>query len=151
MLKTGKNRGFTLMEVMVVVAIVGLLSAIALPSYTNYVRRARMQGAFTGMSEVRFRLEQFFQNNNNYGTSAASCPNTITLPTPEQFTISCRWRTDGPDASTNRSYLITATGTGSLSGYVFTLNEQNFQQTTAFTDASNLPRGCWMTSSGGCQ
>lgn len=151
MLAMGKNHGFTLIEVMIVVAIVGLLSAIALPSYTNYVRRARMQGAFTAMSEVRFRLEQFYQNNNNYGTSAASCPNAIGLPSPEQFTMSCAWRSDGPDASTNRSYLIMATGSGGMAGFTFTLNEQNLPQTTSFTGAANLPRNCWMTSSGGCQ
>ena len=58
--------GFTLIELMIVVAIVGILAAIAYPSYTEYVRRAARadaQGALTSLAAV---MERWFSDNNTY-------------------------------------------------------------------------------------
>ena len=55
-----KPNGFTLIEVMVVVGILGILAAIAIPSYRDYVIRSKLSEAQSGLSGLRTQAEQFF-------------------------------------------------------------------------------------------
>jgi len=59
-------RGFTLVELLIVVTIVGLLAVIAVPSYTNYIVRAKRQVAAQLLLTVASRQEQFFMDNKTY-------------------------------------------------------------------------------------
>ncbi len=75
--------GFTLIEVMIVVAIIAILASIALPSYNDYVRRGQIQEAFGYLSDSRVKMEQYFQDNRNYGTaSPGACPPVAFPPPP---------------------------------------------------------------------
>ena len=58
--------GFTLIEVMIVVAIVAILAAVAMPAYNEYVMRGRLSDAHAGLMTKRVELEQFFQDNRTY-------------------------------------------------------------------------------------
>jgi type IV pilus assembly protein PilE len=60
--------GVTLLELMIVVAIIGFLAAIAYPSYTNYVTKSNRSVAQTMLSQVASRQEQFFMDNKAYAT-----------------------------------------------------------------------------------
>jgi type IV pilus assembly protein PilE len=62
-------RGFSLIELMVVVVVIGLLSAIALPSYTRYVLRSHRSSAITGVLDVASRQARYYTTNNTYTTS----------------------------------------------------------------------------------
>ncbi|MCH8856823.1 MAG: prepilin-type N-terminal cleavage/methylation domain-containing protein, partial [Proteobacteria bacterium] len=53
-------QGFTLIEVMITVAIVAILAAVALPQYRDYVTRSRLADASTGLSTVRAQMERYF-------------------------------------------------------------------------------------------
>ena len=63
--------GFTLIELMITVAIIGILSAIAYPSYESYVRKSRRVDAKNALLDLASRQERYFSVNNKYSTTAA--------------------------------------------------------------------------------
>jgi type IV pilus assembly protein PilE len=132
-------KGFTLIELMIAVAIVGILATIAYPAYSEYVVRSRIVDALGQLGALRVKQEQIYADNRNYGSSAAGC-NGLVLPTSSYFTFTCTWVTD------DQTFLLTAAGKSgtSLSGYTFTVNQQNLQQTTAFVGAPSVPLNCWI-------
>lgn len=116
--------GFTLIEVMVTVAIIAILSAVAIPAYFKYVLRADLTEAPGNLASYRILLEQFYQDNRTYaGTTACG----VLPPSGTFFTYTCATNTAG------QGYVATATGaTGTPTvGYVYTLNQSNVQATTA--------------------
>ncbi len=143
-MKRLSRMGFTLMELMITVAIVAILAAVAYPSYTEYIRRSRIVEATGELSTLRVRLEQFYQDNRHYGSTAAACG--AAMPAAGAFTYACNWGAGG----TNQSFLATATGAAGagMTGYSFTIDHTNQQRTTGFPGASGLPVTCWMKRKG---
>ncbi|MBA2963475.1 MULTISPECIES: type IV pilin protein [Ramlibacter] len=70
---TGKNRlrGFTLIELMITVAVIGILAAVAFPSYTKYLAKGRRAAAQAVMHNVGSRQEQYMLNSRSYYPSPA--------------------------------------------------------------------------------
>lgn len=128
--------GFTLIELMIVVALVGILLTIAVPSYQDYVRRGKIGEATSELAAFRARQEQFFQDNRTYVSGGTTCGGA--LPVAKYFTYTC--------AGTATTYTGTAAGiaTQGMNGFTFTINQANARQTTAFPGASGLPRNCWI-------
>lgn len=60
------GKGFTLLELLIVVAIIGILAVIAIPGYIGYQRRAVRSEAFANLEALRLLEEQFFAENNDY-------------------------------------------------------------------------------------
>lgn len=136
--------GFTLIEMMVTVAIIGILAAVAMPSYTNYVIRGKIPEATSALASKQVRMEQYFQDNRSYvGVPTSVCPDTTSS---KYFDFSC---SPAPTATT---YTLTATGKGSMSAFVYTVNESNVKSTT-ITGLSGwsapVPNNCWVTRTGG--
>lgn len=127
--------GFTLIELMIVVAIIGFLLTIAVPSYQDYVRRGKIGEATSELAAFRARQEQFFQDNRTYVSAAPTCGGA--LPVGKYFDYAC--------AGTANTYTGTATGIAAqgMNGFTFTINQNNVRQTTAFPGASGLPKACW--------
>jgi type IV pilus assembly protein PilE len=136
------QRGFTLIELMITVAIITILAAVAYPSYTAYIQRGRIADMTALLATTRVRLEQFYQDNRNYGSTATVCG--VALPTAAQFTFSCNWGT----GATDQSFLLTATGSAAMAGFEFTIDHANQQRTTAFPGDSGLPVNCWRQRKG---
>jgi len=107
-MKTNKTTaGFTLIEVMVTLAIISILAAIAVPSYTEYVKKSRRADAKAGLLNVQMAQEKYRANHISYGTLAQ-----IGVPTTSpdgNYTLSVA------DQSASR-YTATATRTGKQSG-----------------------------------
>jgi type IV pilus assembly protein PilE len=141
--------GFSLIELMVAVAIIGILAAVALPSYNDYVRRAALTEGLSTLSDLRVKLEQFYQSNRAFG-SASGCghdgvASRVAFPAGERFTFACTL------ANSNQSYTLTATGaSGGAAGHVYTLNSANEKSTTKFKNASVSGKACWLVKGAEC-
>lgn len=93
------NKGFTLIEVMIVVAIIGILAAIAYPSYDEYVKRGNRTEGQAFLHDVAARQERYFSQNNEYADTAAKL-NVSTSSETGKYTLTI---------DTTDSYTLTAT------------------------------------------
>jgi type IV pilus assembly protein PilE len=66
--------GFTLIELMITVAILAILAAIAIPAYSNYINRAKQSDAIIGLKAAQMAQEQFFSENNAYSSTIDILP-----------------------------------------------------------------------------
>lgn len=139
-------QGFTLIELMIVVAVVGILAAVALPSYQDYIRRSQLPEAFTFLSDYRVKLEQYYQDNRAYSTNG-TCGNGVLSFAPataKYFSYSCA------TAGTYQTYTLTATGTtGAAVGHTFTLDSAGVKGTSNFKGASSS-KACWLVTGSEC-
>lgn len=137
------HRGFTLLELMIVVAIIGVLAAVAIPAYQDYVRRSALPEGTSAMATLRIKLEQYYQDNRKYGTSNCG-EDTLPIGVVGKFTLSCTLGTDG------QSYVITATGSKApASGHTYTLSDKDEQKTTVFKGAT-VTKSCWLMKGDEC-
>lgn len=74
LLKGRRSRGFTLIELMIAVAVIAILAAIAYPSYQDQVRKSRRAQAKADLVEMTQILERYHTVQNTYGTNLASVP-----------------------------------------------------------------------------
>lgn len=79
-MNTGRQRGFTLMELMIVVAIIGILASIVLPSYTDYLRSSRRADAQSDMLKIQLGMEKWRANNNTYSSNLSDAGFTDNNP-----------------------------------------------------------------------
>jgi len=146
-----RRRGFTLIELMIVVALIAVLSAFAIPSYRDHVIRGRLVDASNGLNTIRADMERHFQDNRTFATVTAGAT-TRTLPcqrpaaelTFGKFVISCT----GADAPSPTAYKLTATGTGDMSTFGFTVDQLDRRTTTTtytdWTAANPNTNTCWV-------
>lgn len=141
--------GFTLIEVMITVAIVAILATIAFPAYSDYILRGRLVDATNALSNVRARMEQYYQDNRTYMTALPFTPPCLTPQTIGTFSVSC---TGAGSVLTATQYTIVATGSGSTAGFSLTIDQDG---TRASTVAAPAPwpaatYTCWVAKRGGC-
>lgn len=139
-------RGFTLIELLIVIAIVGIIAAFAMPAYRDYVTRGKLIEAFNGLSDLRVRMEQYFQDNRKYNSgTTTNCG--AALPTSRYFTFACVTAADPA-----QTYSATATGVAGegMTGFVYTINEANARGTTTVaTDWAGAGSTCWVRKKDG--
>ena len=141
-------RGFTLLELMVVVAILGILAVIAIPSYAEYVQRSRIIDATSRLSDFRVRMEQFFLDNRRYTKVAGG--NACGIDDPplvgsDPFQISCT-----PNVAGANTYRVVATGQSGTNMQAFQYSiDQLGTKTTDKTKWGGKVVGCWVVRADG--
>jgi type IV pilus assembly protein PilE len=157
-------RGFTLIELMITVAIVAILTAIAYPSYRNYVIRGQIVNATNGLSAMQANMERYFQDNRTYATSGTFTPPCLPPGIPYgQFTVSCPTAlTNAPSSgplSTGTStpgattFQLEAVGSGNTAGFYFFIDQAGNQASTVASPAPSAWTNCttgWETKAGQC-
>jgi type IV pilus assembly protein PilE len=150
------RNGFTLIEVMIALVIIGILAAIAIPSYNEYITRGKITEATSTLADMRLKMEQYFQDNRTYAavagvTSHPCTAGSTTYPTGiKYFTFSC-------PVNTATAYTLQMSGNAAqrMDGFVYTLTQANVQATTitAGTFAANNGwtgnAACWVIRKGG--
>ncbi|GMU72385.1 MAG: prepilin-type N-terminal cleavage/methylation domain-containing protein [Burkholderiales bacterium] len=142
---TRRARGFTLIELMMTVAIAAILAAVAIPMYRDYVVRSRIIDATSRLSDFRVRMEQFFMNNRTYESVGGACGVADPSVTSDQaFQIKCT----GASAT---AYTATATGLSSagMSGFEYEINQAGTKTTKALPSGWTTTTGCWVTRKDG--
>lgn len=137
---------------MVVVAIVAILSAIAVPSYIDYLTRSKLSEANNALSAFRVSMEQYYQDNRSYDTAGGQCGVVIAASAYKYFTVACTPATGG---SAGQAYTATATGkAGSqVAGFTYSVDNNDNRETTATKSGWGTPPvNCWVMRKGGdCQ
>jgi len=124
------NKGFTLIELMVVVVIAAIIASVAVPAYSSFVQTGKLAEAQAALSDFRLRVEQFFQDNRSYtGACNPAYPNT------RYFSFAC-------NAGSATTYLLTATnraneGLGTVGDFVYTIDQTNARTTVTFNGAAD--------------
>jgi type IV pilus assembly protein PilE len=140
------SAGFTLIEVMITVAIVAILGMVALPSYRDYITRGHLTDAVNGLATVRADMERHFQDNRSYatvGSFVTPCASTSTTTrTFNLFTVSCS------GTPTGTAYTLQAVGSGAAAGFTFTVNQSDARATTAAPSGWNTSTSCWVLRKG---
>jgi type IV pilus assembly protein PilE len=132
--------GFTLIEILLVIAIVAILSSIAMPAYTAYIQRSKVPAGLDALQSYFTRMEQRFQDSGTYADASACA---LAVPTVQNYTVTCAISGGGT------GYTATATGSGPLSGYAYTINSTGTRVTTSHPKGA--PSGnCWSIKGGSC-
>jgi len=147
--------GFTLIELMIVVAVIAILAAIAIPNYSDYVTRSKITDATTKLGDLRTQMEKYFMDNRTY-LNGANCgvdkaPLDIIAnynkDPASNFSFSCPAAT-----ATATKYVLRADGVPArgMSGFTYTVNETN-AKTSAGPGGKYTNGGCWaLRKDGSC-
>jgi type IV pilus assembly protein PilE len=137
-------KGFTLIELMIVVAIIAILASIAMPAYNSYVLRGKFAEAASSLAGTRVKMEQYYQDQRTYA-AVAGVPDPCVAPATVNFTVSCTNVT--ATTYTVQAVGIAGKGTG---GFTFTLNQDNVKTTAAVPTGWTVPgSNCWVQKKGG--
>jgi type IV pilus assembly protein PilE len=126
-------RGFTLLEMVIVIGLVAILGAFALPAYNDFVVRTKLRSGTEGLIAFRSVLEQSYQDARSYRTDDDSACRVASIPS-EYFTLNCA-------ATSDTLYTLSATsaagqGLGDAGDYVYTINQDGVVSTTSFRGES---------------
>lgn len=136
------QKGFSFIELMIAVAIMGILASIAVPAYTDYAKSGNSTEATANLANCRVQAEQYYQDNMTYEnfTVGTAATDDCRISDAKYFTY-----TTTADANT---YTLNATGKSSegMGDFEFTINQNN-AKTSKFN--GTVGTTCWLTSKEG--
>ena len=138
--------GFTLIEAMIVMAIVAILAAVAIPSYATYVRRSHILEAVARLADARARMEAFYQDERTYVDASGGCGAAPNAPAPpDAFVLTC--------SATAATFTYTATGRTArgMSAFAYSIDEVGVRSTLSVPSTWRRTADCWtIRADGSC-
>lgn len=133
------QKGYSLIELLIVVTIIGILASIAIPAYQDYVKKGRAAEATGNLADLRIKMEQCFQDTRAYDNAACASFCAPVASSAVNFTYSCT-------ARTATTYTIAAAGVSArdMSNFAFSV-DQNNNKTSTYDGVSG---NCWLTGKG---
>ncbi len=134
-----KNKGFTLIELMIAVLVVGVLLSISIPQYRDYIIRSKIVEGTSTLMSLSVKLEQFYQDNRTY---VGACANNSIAPIPtnlKYFNIDCE--------VTEQGYLLKATSKDG--DFVYQLDENENKLTLVVPEGWINVESCWIGKNNG--
>lgn len=133
-----KPSGFTLIEILIAIAIVSLIVSLGYPSYEHHVKRAKITEATTVLSELHLLSTQQFQDDRTYIKADNSC--VVNAPNTDYFTFHCTATTD--------TYAWIAknkanSGLGNQNDYAFSIDHLGNKSTQRFS-GNTVSQACWI-------
>jgi type IV pilus assembly protein PilE len=153
-----KQHGFTLLELMIVLVIVAIISAIAIPAYQDYTIRSKIPMATSILSNTQVALEQWYQDNRTYagGPCSPAANDYFTFSCPSSGTTGNGTAYPSPNPSST-GYMILATGKGNMAGFDFVAGldstkgswKESWISSTSHPNWNASQSNCWITNKGG--
>ena len=145
----GDWHGFTLLELVIVIAIIGILSGIALPAYKDYTRQGHLSSAATTLSMLANQLENHYLETRRYSNNQNLC--NLAASSDDYFYYTCTLQNNS-----DQQYLLTASSTSKLSvskTVILGLTEQGVKSTRILSGSNVTDEfQCWtLSSSGACR
>ncbi|SHG58516.1 type IV pilin protein [Massilia sp. CF038] len=143
-LKAARSSGFTLIELMISLAIIAILAGLALPGYKDYITRSRLPAAAATLAIQRVKLEQYFLDNKTY-VGACAAGTVAPLPAADDFVYTC-------PTLTATEFKVVATGTAKVKDFVYSIDQENNRLTTGLPADGKWGTAtinCWVTRKGG--
>jgi type IV pilus assembly protein PilA len=148
-MKRTKQQGFTLVELMIVVAIIGILAAVALPQYQNYVSKSQAQAALAEITPGKTVAQQKLSEGvaaagltsaADVGLTATTARCTVTVDIEQDGSGNITCTMEGASAVDNKTMVLTR---------LTDANGGTWACTTTITDTALIPQGCAAAASGG--
>lgn len=141
-MKLRLHSGFTLIEVMIVVAIIGILAAVAYPSYQESVRKSARADAQADLMELAQISERFFTTNNRYDQTRAGAPYVLPFAQSPRSGANPRYNINFAVPAPGQAYLLQAVPAGAqVADTCGTLSINQLGVTLPALGTNNRP--CW--------
>jgi type IV pilus assembly protein PilE len=141
------NSGFTMIELMIVVVVIGILAAIAVPMYGDSVTRSKIIDGTTKLGNFHTQMEKYFMDNRTYLNGGACGLANPALGPDDNFQITCAGAAGPPE-----TYTVTAAGvaTRGMSGFTYTIDQAN-ARASAGPGGKYTNANCWaLRKDGSC-
>lgn len=103
-----QHHGFTLIELLVTVAILAILTAVAIPAYNGYITAAKMTEAKNNIAALKLAEEEFFLENNTYFDNGGGTDNSLLASNSQGLWAAIK----GDDGNVNFTYSVSSSSTG---------------------------------------